>query len=110
MSVPPAAFTFSIFEVLRDGLPQEHAYDLVYRHALDVDGIAALNGLIKEHAARGGCVLLTSHQALTLADPAPQTLDLEHYAPAPPNAPAAGPPATPPPVAPPAAPAAARVR
>ena len=26
------------FEVLRDGLPQEHAYDLVYRHALDVDG------------------------------------------------------------------------
>ena len=25
------------FEVLRDGLPQEHAYDLVYRHALDVD-------------------------------------------------------------------------
>ncbi|MFT7464029.1 MAG: hypothetical protein ACI9EF_002378 [Pseudohongiellaceae bacterium] len=25
------------FEVLRDGLPQHHAYDLVYRHALDVD-------------------------------------------------------------------------
>ena len=25
------------FETLRDGLPQEHAYDLVYRHALDVD-------------------------------------------------------------------------
>ncbi len=25
------------FEVLREGLPQEHAYDLVYRHALDVD-------------------------------------------------------------------------
>ena len=25
------------FEVLTDGLPQEHAYDLVYRHALDVD-------------------------------------------------------------------------
>ncbi len=25
------------FEVLRDGLSQEHAYDLVYRHALDVD-------------------------------------------------------------------------
>jgi len=25
------------FDVLRDGLPQEHAYDLVYRHALDVD-------------------------------------------------------------------------
>ena len=25
------------FDVLHDGLPQEHAYDLVYRHALDVD-------------------------------------------------------------------------
>jgi hypothetical protein len=25
------------FEVLRQGLPQEHAYDLVYRHCLDVD-------------------------------------------------------------------------
>ena len=24
------------FEVLRDGLPQEHAYDIAYRHALDV--------------------------------------------------------------------------
>jgi photosystem II stability/assembly factor-like uncharacterized protein len=26
------------FEVLRDGLPQEHAYDLVYRHGLAIDG------------------------------------------------------------------------
>jgi len=26
------------FEVLREGLPQHHAYDLVYRHALDIDG------------------------------------------------------------------------
>jgi len=25
------------FHVLDDGLPGEHAYDLVYRHALDVD-------------------------------------------------------------------------
>ncbi len=25
------------FEVLREGLPQRHAYDIVYRHALDVD-------------------------------------------------------------------------
>jgi hypothetical protein len=25
------------FDVLRNGLPQEHAYDVVYRHALDVD-------------------------------------------------------------------------
>ncbi len=25
------------FETLTKGLPQEHAYDLVYRHALDID-------------------------------------------------------------------------
>jgi len=25
------------FDVLTDGLPQEHAYDLVYRHAMDID-------------------------------------------------------------------------
>jgi hypothetical protein len=25
------------FEMLSKGLPQQHAYDLVYRHALDVD-------------------------------------------------------------------------
>lgn len=25
------------FEILRDGLPQKHAYDIVYRHALDID-------------------------------------------------------------------------
>lgn len=25
------------FEVLREGLPQQHAYDLVFRHALDID-------------------------------------------------------------------------
>ena len=25
------------FTVLREGLPQKHAYDLVYRHGLDVD-------------------------------------------------------------------------
>jgi hypothetical protein len=27
------------FDVLRDGLPQQHAYDLVYRHALAIDDI-----------------------------------------------------------------------
>ena len=26
------------FDVLREGLPQHHAYDLVWRHALAVDG------------------------------------------------------------------------
>jgi len=25
------------FEVLSEGLPQENAYDIVYRHALDID-------------------------------------------------------------------------
>jgi len=25
------------FDILRNGLPQEHAYDLVYRHSLDID-------------------------------------------------------------------------
>jgi photosystem II stability/assembly factor-like uncharacterized protein len=28
-------------EVLHDGLPQRHAYDLVYRHALDIDASGA---------------------------------------------------------------------
>jgi heme exporter protein A len=36
--------------------------------ALDTDGIARLGELIQAHAARGGCVLLTSHQPLPLAD------------------------------------------
>jgi len=30
------------FDILRHGLPQEHAYDLVYRHALDVDSSGAV--------------------------------------------------------------------
>ncbi|RVU45610.1 cytochrome c biogenesis heme-transporting ATPase CcmA [Rubrivivax rivuli] len=45
--------------------------------ALDVEGIAALNSVISEHAARGGCVLLTSHQALSLTSPVPAVLDLD---------------------------------
>jgi len=49
--------------------------------ALDSDGIDALNQVIGEHAAAGGCVLLTSHQALSLRDPAPRLLDLEGFAP-----------------------------
>jgi heme exporter protein A len=48
--------------------------------ALDNDGITALNGLLSEHAARGGCVLLTSHQALSLTEPAPQVFDLDRHA------------------------------
>jgi heme exporter protein A len=48
--------------------------------ALDADGIAALNGVIADHAAAGGCVLLTSHQALSLEHPVPQVFDLERHA------------------------------
>ena len=48
--------------------------------ALDADGITALNSVIAEHAAAGGCVLLTSHQALSLTHPVPAVLDLEPYA------------------------------
>jgi hypothetical protein len=34
------------FDVLREGLPQQHCYDLIYRHALAVsdDGVALLMG------------------------------------------------------------------
>ena len=48
--------------------------------ALDADGIAALNQLLGEHARRGGATLLTSHQALSLTDPAPQVFDLDRHA------------------------------
>jgi heme exporter protein A len=45
--------------------------------ALDDDGVQRLNGLLAEQARRGGSALLTSHQALTLQDPQPHTLDLD---------------------------------
>lgn len=48
--------------------------------ALDVEGIAALNGLLAQHAQRGGCVVLTSHQALTLAEPEPLVVQLDALA------------------------------
>jgi heme exporter protein A len=48
--------------------------------ALDVDGIAVLNELLTEHAAAGGATLLTSHQPLSLQQPAPRVLDLDHSA------------------------------
>jgi len=49
--------------------------------ALDSDGIEVLNGIITDHAAAGGCVLLTSHQLLSLTQPMPRVLDLEPFAP-----------------------------
>lgn len=48
--------------------------------ALDVEGIAALNGLIARHALQGGAVVLTSHQALTLSEPVPLVLQLDEVA------------------------------
>ncbi len=47
--------------------------------ALDADGIAALNGLLGEHAARGGATLLTSHQSPSLRDPVPRVFDLDRH-------------------------------
>ena len=48
--------------------------------ALDAEGVAALNALLSEHAARGGSMLLTSHVPLTLTSPAPTTLQLDEVA------------------------------
>jgi heme exporter protein A len=48
--------------------------------ALDDEGVQALHGLLSGQARRGGSVLLTSHQAVTLRDPVPQTLDLDEFA------------------------------
>lgn len=48
--------------------------------ALDDLGIGALNDLLAENAARGGAVLLTSHQSLSLRAPVPRALDLDHFA------------------------------
>lgn len=66
--------------VLQTGSPLwllDEPYD-----ALDTDGIQALNSVIGEHAAAGGCVLLTSHQALSLSTPVPAVFELEDHAPA----------------------------
>ncbi|MBX3619245.1 MAG: cytochrome c biogenesis heme-transporting ATPase CcmA [Rhizobacter sp.] len=48
--------------------------------ALDVEGIATLNGLLTRHAQAGGSVVLTSHQALTLAEPVPVVVQLDELA------------------------------
>ena len=47
--------------------------------ALDADGIAALNGLLSEHATHGGATLLTSHQSPSLQDPVPRIFDLDRH-------------------------------
>ncbi len=48
--------------------------------ALDASGVAVLAALIVAHARRGGCVVLTSHQALPIDDPAPVIVQLHEPA------------------------------
>lgn len=48
--------------------------------SLDTEGIATLNALITRHAQRGGSVVLTSHQALTLSEPQPLVVQLDEVA------------------------------
>lgn len=53
--------------------------------ALDDLGVATLNALLAEHAARGGAIVLTSHQPLSLREPEPRTIPLDDAAPWPEN-------------------------
>ncbi len=48
--------------------------------ALDVQGIAAVNELLEQHLARGGSVVLTSHQPLSMATVVPSLLELDRVA------------------------------
>ncbi|MEO6407676.1 MAG: cytochrome c biogenesis heme-transporting ATPase CcmA [Burkholderiaceae bacterium] len=48
--------------------------------ALDLDGIERLDGLLHEHLARGGSVLLTSHQPPSTGAPAMAEFDLGVFA------------------------------
>lgn len=44
--------------------------------ALDDDGVSLLDGILAEHAGRGGIVVLTSHLPLRVASPAPVEVQL----------------------------------
>jgi heme exporter protein A len=48
--------------------------------ALDSDGIDSINTLLNEHLARGGSVLLTSHQAAGATAPQMTVFDLDAFA------------------------------
>lgn len=48
--------------------------------ALDTEGVDCVNGLLHEHLARGGSVLLTSHQAAGSSAPPMQAFDLDAFA------------------------------
>ncbi len=45
--------------------------------ALDVDGIQVVNELLEQHLGRGGSVVLTSHQPLSLTRVTPRVFDLD---------------------------------
>jgi heme exporter protein A len=51
--------------------------------ALDPRGILALDALLAAHADRGGAVLMTSHQAVSLERPVPRIVNLDDFVPAP---------------------------
>lgn len=48
--------------------------------ALDSEGIGCVNTLLQEHLARGGSVLLTSHQAASATAPPMAVFDLDKFA------------------------------
>jgi len=50
--------------------------------ALDAGGVEILNDLLVEQAGRGGGVILTSHLALTISMPRPETVSLDALVPA----------------------------
>ena len=80
-----ALFLAILLRELRLALPQPPSVWLLDEpfDALDDDGVQRLNALLSEHAAAGGSTLLTSHQALTLDNPAPIPLELDPPATAP---------------------------
>jgi heme exporter protein A len=43
---------------------------------LDVDGVAMVEALIRDHVAAGGLVVMTTHQPLSLGSLVPQTLSV----------------------------------
>jgi hypothetical protein len=45
-------------EILRNGLPQQHGYDIVYRHGLDVDS----SGDVLAVGSTSGCLWMSSNQ------------------------------------------------
>jgi len=48
--------------------------------ALDSDGVECINGLLHDHLARGGSVLLTSHQSTGASAPPMAAFDLDPFA------------------------------